>query len=618
MSDEEVVKIFLLPQNLKIEEAFCRTFSENNGLSLVFNHDNSPRTDGKKIFNDPQFLEIYRNIRVLCLTEQYLQIGERLSENCWNALKMVTRALSIHECLHLLFTDFSIMVGSDVKCRKSRNKRIILADIFNIIEDSFIETYGASVYDNILGYLKFIRMATANVNPPMTMDITENRQYKNLRDYMNYMTKFVLFSPFVKLENRNPEIEDYITRTKDLFLTGSVQGSCRQRYEYARKIFDIILPLIPDDNDLWIETMSLQDEVESQIISRRTAIFNNNPKNVDTKRITRRLFNDLEGRPILTDGENINNQILLDLIEFEGDFQRINQANNTADGVVSVLIIPQNYGLKNLFSHKNITIRQNKIGTHYNLKSQYDDIVSQYKSTINTYKTRIFDILQAQTEVRTDKMIFGQGISSKHLGDTKGRFWYKKMPGIDVPPLSVLFLIDGSGSMSGNRIHSAKIASVIMHEVLNFNNIEHCFVEHRAGSEKPEIEVNILVDFNSSVSSKYNIMTMNGDSDNRDSLALLWAEKYLGDNASNENKVIVIISDGQPAHEYDKYYPPVSSQDTAQTVSRIFNRGTHVAAVALGEETYDNLKAIYPRLICCSDLTRLPAMLFGIVAKMLE
>ena len=127
-----------------------------------------------------------------------------------------------------------------------------------------------------------------------------------------------------------------------------------------------------------------------------------------------------------------------------------------------------------------------------------------------------------------------------------------------------------------------------------------------------------MVDFDSDVLSKYNIMTVGCDGDNRDSLALLWAEKYLSDNASNENKVIIIISDGLPAHGYDKYFPPASTRDTAETVSRIINRGIHIAAVALGEKNYAELKEIYPRIVCCSDLKRLPGMLVGVIAKMLE
>ncbi|MBQ3655369.1 MAG: VWA domain-containing protein [Bacteroidales bacterium] len=602
-------------QNLKIEEEFCRAFAENNALRLVFEHYNSPHTNGDTIYNDPQFLEIYSDNALLLAIERKLNLGDKLSTNCWNALKMVTRALSIHECLHILYTDFSINIAGDIRCCGSGNKYRILVDIFNIIEDSFIENYGASVYDNIIGYLKFIRMATASRLPNSVKNKIKDKNYINLTDYMDYMCKFVLYSPFMTLENKNPEIENYIAQTKDLFLTGTVQGSCKRRYEYAQKIFDIIQPMIPDDKDILLDDTAYRDKMRTTIIC-RSSYFTNPPKNVDNDCITRRLFTGLNGEDIPNDHENTTAEILLDFIDYDGDYKRVNRTKTKGD--ISVVITPKEYGLKNAFRHNDIEIHLTKLAPHTSYKVQYDEIVSQYKSTINTYKARIFDLLQAKAEVRVDKMIFGHGISSKHLGDVKGRFWFKKTYGIDTPPLSVLFLIDGSGSMYGKNIENAKIASVIMYEVLSVNNIEHCFVLHNAYGICPKIGINVLVDFDSDVLSKYNIMTVGCDGDNRDSLALLWAEKYLSDNASNENKVIIIISDGLPAHGYDKYFPPASTRDTAETVSRIINRGIHIAAVALGEKNYAELKEIYPRIVCCSDLKRLPGMLVGVIAKMLE
>ena len=64
MQYDNVLDKFLGRRNLKEEESFCRTFSECN-VALQFNHDNRPRTDGKKIYNDPEFLEIYQDDFIL-------------------------------------------------------------------------------------------------------------------------------------------------------------------------------------------------------------------------------------------------------------------------------------------------------------------------------------------------------------------------------------------------------------------------------------------------------------------------------------------------------------------------------------------------------------------------
>ena len=126
--------------------------------------------------------------------------------------------------------------------------------IWNTIEDSFIESYGASYYQNIIGYLKFLNMSiayTPDKQDDDEDDITDpqtHKQFRNLTDYLQYMLWFLIYSPFVKRENHNADIQPYINKTKDLFLKGSVQTTPKKRYEYVRKIFDIILPLIPDDD----------------------------------------------------------------------------------------------------------------------------------------------------------------------------------------------------------------------------------------------------------------------------------------------------------------------------------------------------------------------------------
>ena len=569
MQDDKDLELFLGKRNLKIEETFCQTFSESS-VELEFKHDDSPRTDGKKIYNDPEFLEIYQDEFLLKKVEDFLHIPEKLSRSHWNALKMVTRALSIHECLHILYTDFSLQVSQDVKCRFSRNKTYVMHTISNIIEDSFIESYGASVYENITGYLKFIRMATALV-PPLPNSVAPDPNAKNIIDYLNYFTDLLLFRFYKKVENNNSEISPYIEKTRNLFFEGSIQTLWKKRYDFTRKIFDIILPLIPDDNVCALDFTNFADNIGKKVISNRKHLSNNKMKESKNTKITRRLFEDLDGKKI-DDTEDVTTQLLLDIIDFEGEMElALNESDDPESEIL--IILPTNYDKQNIFLHRNIKIIQSRKSADFDLKESYEQLANQYRTTINTYKSRIFDLLQAKTDVISDRQIFGHGISSKYFGDPKKRFWYRKEQGISLPSISFLFLIDGSGSMFGPKLQSTKTATLIMHEVLQSNNIEHCIVEHRAGCSKPEIEVNILFDFNAPPSQKYNIMQLSADSDNRDSLALIWAEKYIETYASNDSKMIIVLSDGLPAHDYDMYYPPRSVEDTALTVSRISHHG---------------------------------------------
>ena len=85
--------------------------------------------------------------------------------------------------------------------------------------------------------------------------------------------------------------------------------------------------------------------------------------------------------------------------------------------------------------------------------------------------------------------------------------------------------------------------------------------------------------------------------------------------------MILVISDGMPEHCYDEYFPPVSTQDTANAVKKIRKRGTEVIAVSLDDpgsfDCYEALAEIYPHLVACNDLTRLTGQLLGVIAKLL-
>lgn len=206
------------------------------------------------------------------------------------------------------------------------------------------------------------------------------------------------------------------------------------------------------------------------------------------------------------------------------------------------------------------------------------------------------------------------------MGDVKKRYWYKRAVDMGVPDLAVLFMIDGSGSMNGERRGAAVTSSVILHEVLSKQEIEHAIVEHRAIFGEPEVHHNVLVSFHGKSSEKYNIMSITADEGTREGLSLFWAERYLAQNSIAEKKLIVVISDGLPAHVSDgiAYLPPVSVMDTRNAAQKIIRRGTKIIALALGSNgnsCYDELKQIYPETIDCTDLKNLTGQLLKIISR---
>ena len=271
--------------------------------------------------------------------------------------------------------------------------------------------------------------------------------------------------------------------------------------------------------------------------------------------------------------------------------------------------------------HKDIVIVETRPKPNLNLRRAYQNICSKYQIIINSYNNHFTQLLKARIPFREEKRLFGSGINSARLADVKKRYWYRNGEEYGVPSLAVLLLIDGSGSMAGSRNESAMVSSVILHEVLKKQGIVHAIAEHRAGFTAPVVEINILVGTNARNEEKFNLLTLSANGDNRDGLALFWAEKFLNTYTAGDQKLIIVLADGEPAHEYDAYYPPVSSKDTANAAVKIIKRGTDIIAVALDDDSdgeyacYDALKNIYPSVVSCTDLKRLTGQLFGIISK---
>ena len=662
---KSILDKFQTERNRLAEEAFARGFAESDDVRLFFINEDKAYTDGKNIVVDPAFHDIYKDTECLDQTEKVLQWPGLVSASPWNALKMVCRGLTLHECLHILYTNFP---GNEFKDpdfferegHSHKNELKTISNISNIIEDAYIEAVGASVYDNIEIYLMFNRVAPAfskkdvestaeskfKIDKPLELeefeppeDNEENlseeqkrllkeyvhfleiqKKVQNLIDYLNYMAGFLLF-PMFEHDEPAAEIAEYVDKTKQLYLDGSIQDNPDERYKYSKQIFEIIKPLIPEDDEADLGESLLPGSVAGQGTH---AGFKNSiggrERKGRTQAVSTRLFAKLDGSK--KDNPNTGVPDLITAVKgFEKD-------EKNADDITSYKGYKVEHSGNSVGAsavHKNIKIIENHPQINLNLRKAYQNIYNQYHLNINSYNSRFLQLLRAQVPVRENKYRFGAGIDSKMMGDMKKRIWFRNTRGNEIPDMSVLLLIDGSGSMAGERRNSAMISSVILHEVLKKQGIQHAIVEHRAHYGEPEIDVNILVDFNAKEEEKLNIMQLDAENNTRDGLALYWAEKYINQKTFCDNKIIIVLSDGQPCHDYDGYFGPVANKDTENAAKKIINRGTNIIAVALDNDcddddissTYIDLKEIYPHLVQCKDLKRLTGQILNIISRQL-
>lgn len=625
---KKVLKQFQCDYIRRSEEVFAQTLAENEQVRLFFINEDQAFTDGRNIVVDPALNGIFCDKVALESAREFLDWPQDVLDDMWNVLRIFTRAQTIHECLHLLYTDFPAKAASEPICNTKLKKKI-LALICNIIEDAYIEAVGCSVYDNMEFYLRFASAVLAFASQPSegTVNKTikeENEKYdenpeikRNLElvmDFLNFICTDLLY-PMSELGKPSEELKPYIEQSKPLYTQASMASSPDERYGFSKQIYEIILPLIPD-----IEIELDDKKLKKRISGYKTHdVFSSSIDNVHHKgrvqKVTIRLFADAQGNK--RDDNNSLDQIMAAISEFAKD-KEIALSIQLIDGY-AVITSGEDYDCSNL--HKGISINEIHPKVNLNMRKAYQNFYNKYKLNINSYNGRISQIFKDQVSHREDRFKFGAGIVSTRLGDPQKRYWYRNMTGIDVPKIAILLLVDGSGSMFGLRRDSAIKSSIILHEVLKKQDIMHAIVEHRT-QIGPEIDANILLDFNAREEEKYNLMKINAYGENRDGLALYWAERYILKQADVDNRVIIVISDGFPCHSYDEYLPPISIIDTANAVRKITRRGTDIVAISLDEEgsyeCYDQLKQIYPNLIACNDLSRLTSQIFNVIAKLLS
>jgi hypothetical protein len=289
---------------------------------------------------------------------------------------------------------------------------------------------------------------------------------------LNYISTWVLY-PFYDLPSAPKPVFEYVEKTKPLFSKAVVCGNPNERDKYVFQIFDVIEPLIPDDNNLNlpVSLKYLLDNLKAE--ENNNTSINNKANNGKDVIITRRLFTDKDNNPIPSDSskEKIENDIESYLSE-----EKINPLPKNEK--TTTIYDADSFDCSNL--HKNIKIEIIKPKINKNLKRAYQNMVTKYQLQINSYSTQLSQYLKANIEEIEEKKLFGSGISSKNLSDTKKRYWHRKIIRQGIPDIGFLFLVDDSRSMQGERIDNAIVSMVIIHEIFKRNNIQHSIVEHRA------------------------------------------------------------------------------------------------------------------------------------------
>lgn len=536
--ERNILKTFQTEENRHAEEEFSQIFTENPNVRLAFINENRSFTDGRNIVVDPACDKIFTDKEALENTAHYMKIPQEKIETFtteWVGLRMCTRAYNIHECLHIVYSHFPPYSSTD-KRSTTKARMITLAMISNIIEDAYIEAVGASVYDNAEFYLKWARIVRvfSNIESEGTVaqafasvQMNETNADK-LMYILNFMGEILLY-PMVE-DVPCDECKELTEKLTPLFRKGAVCCSPKMRHEYACMIFDELEDLIPEsENEL--DTRSF--EIMFSGLKTHSAQFvtsQNYSSESKEQDVTRMLFTDKNGK--LSENFNYREQALKLADDYMTEFIYVTENENSE--AVSILYVYSQLDTANI--HKGVTVYENHPKPDWKYSKAYRNIVNRYRTVINKANTSFDRLLQTETETVEYKKLFGTGISSKDFGDSKKRYWYNKVISENVPETSILFMIDGSGSMYGERKNAAVISSIILHEVLERHSISHSFVENRAIFFEPTVEHNVLIGFNGKKSENLNLMRIKANEGTRERLSLMWAEKYISEHSDCEKK----------------------------------------------------------------------------------
>lgn len=609
-----------IKNNQDSEEFFAKIFSKKKDTTLIFEPGETACTDGQNIYVTPEFQNLYKNLAMFKKADNmlgYSKLYPKLQFPEPNRIYMISHALLIHECLHIIYTDFTINIRKDTEIKRKHKK--IAAIIQNIIEDSYIEAAGAEQFKEIKYPLLFLRTICGLQNNQELQKSDDNENQSPLTRYLNYIINTILY-PITITPEPKEDITSAIKKTLPLFYEAIKQPTGEKRYQYAKQILQILIDEgiadieynedtgngLPDPNTGTQgnpdNTQGEQQDISSDLFGRELTQLSNNT-DTDNPQTAKEILEALK--------ESIQNdesaqEILEDIVKEMEEASNSN-INEKTSGQQSKIKKGEN--LDPVYN-KNVTFKENTFIPQKENRSDYEEIKNNYKNTINKYK-KFINTIKSRTTIKESGYRYGNSINSSKLNDPKKRYWQRNSEDLEMPELAVSLIIDGSGSMWEKRTQAAQKAAIILHEVLDNALIPHRIAEFRS-YQCDAAEHNILVDFKAKANDKYNIMKLDGNGGNRDGLALRWALKDILKQPQND-KIIIVISDGQPS-AYDKYENAIADMKDVQKKAK--SKKVSIIAIAL-EETYiyKELQEYYKTVLYCPNLEKLPETLAKIIAK---
>ena len=266
--------------------------------------------------------------------------------------------------------------------------------------------------------------------------------------------------------------------------------------------------------------------------------------------------------------------------------------------------------------HKGVAIRVNRMTeVPPEMVTQYNAIAGPLLAISKQLQKSL--LRQLQDRRRGGKqtgLLMGRRLDAHALYRRDGKVFCRNKLPQQRPEMAVALLLDESGSMSGSRAAYARASAIILYDFCQALDIPILVYGHSTKGES--VALYAYSEFDAiDQNDRYRLVDISARGSNRDGAALRFVAERLC-KRPEELKLLILVSDGQPAHT--GYFGAAAEEDLRGIHQEYRRKGIHLVAAAIGEDK-EAIERIYgDAFLDITDLHQLPVKLTQAVKNFLR
>lgn len=481
------------------------------------------------------------------ISKIFINVNSDYGKKCNNRLFVI--GLAVHETLHQVFTDFD----ARYKYSNIAKSKSIFNEVSNILEDMAIENQAKDIFGGILLSSLVYMIEKVFEYTPKLGERVENSSVDEV------LTALLQVSNMGKTKGTFLHENDKLLFKKILpiFYKGAFSKDGEDRMRYSMEIADIIVEetginTCNEHNPMPVGTKSGKGKGKSLNIE--------DISDEDIKDMVEEIMSESSGVPFDSKLK------LLILSENTKDLKDNHSIKEMDDNISEILLNFKNQNKNEKASETNYyDVSEKKlhkakgcVGSGYNIKNYsgnsrtdflYQQIVKDYLYDIKIVKNSLYRILEKEKERKIYKQTGNFSMKRLTCGKQTTYICEKHIQKSDRFNLSVMLLVDHSGSMYGNKIELAMKVSIFLTEILTQLGIPVGIMGYNSIHNEIATHHNYLnFEKSPNLRKKSGLinMSMNIDGCNADGFSIRFAKEVL-EKQNSVHKILFIIHDGLPS-----------------------------------------------------------------------